>query len=63
MDYYNQLDKIDEAITKAYILYSQERELLMQKFHDRINEIMTTHRELVDFYLVVENMDKPKEKE
>lgn len=61
MEYYNQLDKVDDAITQAYILYSQERELLMQKFHDRINEIMTTHRELVDFYMITENLNKEKQ--
>lgn len=52
--FYNELDRIDDEIQMVYVRYSQKREALMQEFYDEVNEVMTKHRELVDFFMIAE---------
>lgn len=60
--YYAELDRIDDEIQQAYLDFIQLRTQLTEKFHDRINEIMSRHRDLVDFYLATEQITKENDK-
>jgi hypothetical protein len=57
MDYYSNLDKLDEELYKLFLDYQKKRDQLMEDFHAGMNQIMGAYRHAIDFEMIRREYD------